>query len=230
MNNQKSAIKYWAEDDRPREKFVQKGRASLSDAELIAIILGSGNREESAVELAQRILTNAKNNLVQLGKYSLTDLQQFKGVGEAKAIGISAALEIGRRRREQEHLDKKKITGSHDVFELLHGQLSDLNTEEFWIVALNRANKVLNKIKISSGGISGTVADTRIIFKEAIDHLASAVILVHNHPSGNLKPSQADISLTKKLSEAGKVMDIPILDHLIVAENSYFSFADEGLL
>lgn len=231
MDQQKSqSIKYWAEDDRPREKFLLKGRAALSDAELLAIILGSGTRKESAVELAKRVLEAAKGNLIELGRYNLKQLMEFNGIGEAKAISIAAALEIGRRRREQEFFVKEKITSSNDIFELMHGDLSDLNFEEFWIVILNRANKVLKKIKISSGGVSGTVADTRVIFKSAIDELASAIILVHNHPSGNLKPSQADISLTKKLKSAGEVLDIPILDHLIIAENSYFSFADEGLL
>ncbi len=231
MDQQKSqSIKYWAEDDRPREKFLLKGRAALSDAELLAIILGSGSRKESAVELAKRVLEAAKGNLIELGRYNLKQLMEFNGIGEAKAISIAAALEIGRRRREQEFFVKEKITSSNDIFELMHGDLSDLNFEEFWIVILNRANKVLKKIKISSGGVSGTVADTRVIFKSAIDELASAIILVHNHPSGNLKPSQADISLTKKLKSAGEVLDIPILDHLIIAENSYFSFADEGLL
>lgn len=231
MDQQKSqSIKYWAEDDRPREKFLLKGRAALSDAELLAIILGSGSRKESAVELAKRVLESAKGNLIELGRYNLKQLMEFNGIGEAKAISIAAALEIGRRRREQEFFVKEKITSSNDVFELMHGDLSDLNIEEFWIVILNRANKVLKKIKISSGGVSGTVADTRVIFKSAIDELASAIILVHNHPSGNLKPSKADISLTKKLKSAGEVLDIPTLDHLIIAENSYFSFADEGLL
>lgn len=230
MKSSNTSIKHWAEDDRPREKFILKGRASLSDAELLAIILGSGSRNESAVELARRILDSASNNLVELGKYNLSELQNFKGVGEAKSIAIAAALEIGRRRRSQENTVKKKISSSNDAFELLHAELSDLNTEEFWIVLMNRANKVIKKIKISSGGISGTVADSRVIFKSAMDNLASAIILAHNHPSGNLKPSQSDINLTKKLKESGNILDIPVLDHIIIAENSYFSFADEGLL
>lgn len=230
MEPSKISIKQWAEDDRPREKFLLKGRSALSDAELIAIIIGSGSKNESAVELAKRILDSTSNNLVELGKYSLSDLQNYKGIGEAKAISIAAALEIGRRRRAQEYKSKTKISSSNDVFELLHSELSDLNTEEFWIVLLNRANKVIKSYRISSGGISGTVADSRVIFKAAIDNLASAIILAHNHPSGNLKPSQADLNLTKKLSESGNILDIPVLDHIIIAENSYFSFADEGLL
>ena len=230
MESSKTSIKSWAEDDRPREKFLLKGRAALSDAELLAIIIGSGSRNESAVELSKRILSTASNNLLELGKYNLSELQTFKGIGEAKAISIAAALEIGRRRRSQENTVKKKISSSNDAFEILHTELSDLNTEEFWIILLNRANRVIKKSKISSGGISGTVADTRVIFKSAIDNLASAIILAHNHPSGNLKPSQADINLTKKLRESGTVLDIPVLDHIIIAENSYFSFADESLL
>ena len=230
MKSSKTSIKQWAEDDRPREKFILKGRSSLSDAELLAIILGSGSRNESAVELARRILDSASNSLVELGKYNLPELQSFKGIGEAKSIAIAAALEIGRRRRSQEINVKNKIASSNDAFELLHAELSDLNTEEFWIILMNRANKVIKKIRISSGGISGTVADSRVIFKAAIDNLASAIILAHNHPSGNLKPSQSDINLTKKMKESGNILDIPVLDHIIIAENSYFSFADEGLL
>jgi|TARA_B110000879_G_scaffold70898_1_gene99003 DNA repair protein RadC len=230
MKSSKTSIKQWAEDDRPREKFILKGRSSLSDAELLAIILGSGSRNESAVELARRILDSASNSLVELGKYNLSELQSFKGIGEAKSISIAAALEIGRRRRSQEINVKNKIASSNDAFELLHAELSDLNTEEFWIILMNRANKVIKKIRISSGGISGTVADSRVIFKAAIDNLASAIILAHNHPSGNLKPSQSDINLTKKMKESGNILDIPVLDHIIIAENSYFSFADEGLL
>ena len=230
MKSSKTSIKQWAEDDRPREKFILKGRSSLSDAELLAIILSSGSRNESAVELARRILDSASNSLVELGKYNLSELQSFKGIGEAKSISIAAALEIGRRRRSQEINVKNKIASSNDAFELLHAELSDLNTEEFWIILMNRANKVIKKIRISSGGISGTVADSRVIFKAAIDNLASAIILAHNHPSGNLKPSQSDINLTKKMMESGNILDIPVLDHIIIAENSYFSFADEGLL
>ncbi|MDE0771100.1 MAG: DNA repair protein RadC [Salibacteraceae bacterium] len=230
MKSSKTSIKQWAEDDRPREKFILKGRSSLSDAELLAIILGSGSRNESAVELARRILDSASSSLVELGKYNLSELQSFKGIGEAKSIAIAAALEIGRRRRSQEINVKNKIASSNDAFELLHAELSDLNTEEFWIILMNRANKVIKKIRISSGGISGTVADLRVIFKAAIDNLASAIILAHNHPSGNLKPSQADINLTKKIKDSGNILDIPVLDHIIIAENSYFSFADEGLL
>lgn len=226
----KQPITSWAEDDRPREKLLEKGKSSLSEAELLAILIGSGSRGESAVDLCKRILGDNGNNLVELGRLSIQDLMKYKGIGEAKAISIIAALELGRRRRELEALEKNKISSSNDVFELFHGDLSDLNTEEFWILLLNRANKVMKKVKISSGGISGTVADTRVIFKNAIEHLSSSIILVHNHPSGNNKPSQTDITLTKKLVEAGKIMDISVLDHIIVAENNYFSFADDGLI
>lgn len=223
-------ITTWAEDDRPREKLLEKGKAALSEAELLAILIASGSRGESAVDLCKRILSSVSHNLVELGRLGVQDLMKFKGIGEAKAISIVAALELGRRRREVEALSKKKITSSRDVFEIMHGDLSDINFEEFWVLHLNRANKVLKKEKISSGGISGTVADTRLIFKSAIDHLASSMILVHNHPSGNNKPSQQDIQLTKKLVEAGKLMDVAVLDHLIIAENKYFSFADEGMI
>ncbi|MCB0481387.1 MAG: DNA repair protein RadC [Flavobacteriales bacterium] len=228
--SEQQPIKQWADDDKPREKLLAKGKSALSEAELLAILIGSGSRGESAVDLCKRILHRAENNLIELGKNSVADLMKFKGIGEAKAISIVAALELGRRRREVEALEKKKISSSNDIFELFHGDLSDLNLEEFWILLLNRANKVIKKVKISSGGISGTVADTRLIFKSGIDHLASAIILVHNHPSGNNKPSQTDITLTKKLVEVGKIMDITVLDHIIIAENRYFSFADEGII
>ena len=230
INQTKQPITKWADDDRPREKLAEKGKSALSDAELLAIIIGSGSKNESAVDLCKSILSFNKHNLYQLGKMTISELTRFKGIGEAKAISIIAALELGRRRRQNEALKLEKITSSNDVFECFHGSLSDINFEEFWILILNRANKILKKEKISSGGISGTVADTRIIFKSAIDNLGSAIILVHNHPSGNLKPSQADITLTKKIKEGGAILEIPVLDHLIIAENQYFSFADEGLL
>lgn len=229
-NTTSFSIKSWNEDDRPREKLLLKGRAALSDAELIAILIGSGSRDESAVSLSQRILASANNNLSELGKLSIQDLMQFKGIGEAKAITIAAALELGRRRRGEEALQKKKITSSLSVFELIQPIIGDLAHEEFWIVYLNNSNKVLQTSQLSKGGITGTVVDIRLAFKNAIQLGAVAVILAHNHPSGALKPSQADIQLTKKLKTAGESLDIKVLDHLIVTEKTYFSFADEQML
>ncbi len=223
-------IRQWAEDDRPREKLAIKGRHALSDAELLAILLNSGSQRESAVEVGQRILREAGGRLSELGKYRLRDLTAFRGVGRAKAISVLAALELGNRRRAEKTLQRKKVTASEEVFEIFQGMLADLPHEEFWILLLNRANHIVDKHLISRGGISGTVADTRIIFKLAVEGLASSVILCHNHPSGNLKPSQADIDLTKRLAEAGHVMDIPVIDHLIVSDAGYYSFSDEGKL
>ncbi|MBW2938757.1 DNA repair protein RadC [Aureisphaera sp. CAU 1614] len=229
-NTTSFSIKSWNEDDRPREKLLLKGRAALSDAELVAILIGSGSRDESAVSLSQRILASADNNLSELGKLSIQDLMQFKGIGEAKAITIAAALELGRRRRGEEALQKKKITSSLSVFELMQPIIGDLAHEEFWIVYLNNSNKVLQTTQLSKGGMTGTVVDVRLVFKNAIQLGAVAVILAHNHPSGTLKPSQADIQLTKKLKTAGESLDIKVLDHLIVTEKAYFSFADEQML
>ncbi|MBC7919515.1 MAG: DNA repair protein RadC [Ferruginibacter sp.] len=220
----------WAEEDRPREKLLLKGKAALSDAELIGILLGSGTVALSAVDLAKQILNSVDNNLHQLAKLSVKDLEKFKGIGEAKAIAIVSALELGRRRKEGDIPRRIKITGSADVYETMKPHLMDLPHEEFWVVLLNRANVVLKTAQISAGGVSGTVADPKMIFKAALEHLASAVILVHNHPSGNLTPSQADRELTKKLREAGTVLEVPVLDHLIFADNQYLSFADEGFL
>ena len=224
------SIKAWAEEDRPREKFALKGKLSLSDAELIAILIGSGNTEESAVELSKRILSSVGNNLNELGKTELAELMKFKGIGEAKAITIAAALELGRRRKMTEVIKNPKITSSNDVFEIMEPIVADLKHEEFWVLILNQANKVIHKTKISSGGVSSTVADSKLIFKPALEKLGSSIILCHNHPSGNLKPSAADIQLTKKNVEAGKLLDIRVLDHIIVANNKYYSFADEGMM
>ncbi len=224
------SIKTWKEDDRPREKLLIKGRQALSDAELLAILIGSGNREESAVALCQRILASVSQNLSILGKMGIEDLCEFKGIGEAKALSIIAALELGRRRRGSEALEQERITSSLSVFELMQPRLGDLPHEEFWIIYLNNANKVLRTVQLSKGGITGTVVDIRIAFKMALQLGAVAVILVHNHPSGTLKPSQPDIQLTKKLKTAGDHLDIKVLDHLIVTEKAYFSFADEQLL
>jgi len=224
------SIKNWSEDDRPREKLLQKGRASLSDAELIAILISSGSREESAVSLSQRILASAENNLNQLGKLTIKDLMQFKGIGEAKAITIAAALELGRRRRAGEALNRKKVTSSQSVFELMQPILGELPHEEFWIIYLNNSNKVLQTSQLSKGGITGTLVDVRLAFKNALQLGAIAIILVHNHPSGTLKPSQPDIKLTQKLKTAGESLDIKVLDHLIITEKAYFSFADESMM
>lgn len=223
-------IKSWAEEDRPREKLMAKGKAALTDAELIAILMGSGTRELTAVDLAQLILRSVNHNLHELAKLSLKDLMKFKGVGEAKAISILAALELGRRRKDSEVLKKPKITCADDAYEVIRPHLMDLNHEQFWVILLSRSNEVLKKVQISAGGVSGTVADPKFIFKEALEQLASGIILVHNHPSGNLKPSVADIDLTKKIKEGGKFLDIPVLDHLIFTNTAYFSFAEDGLL
>ncbi|WP_034256854.1 RadC family protein [Adhaeribacter aquaticus] len=228
--NQSLVIKSWAEEDRPREKLLLKGKAALSDAELIGILIGSGTAKLTAVDVAKLILTAINNDLNELAKLTVNDLKKHKGIGEAKAISIVSALELGRRRKETAASAKTKITCSTDIYNYIKPQLLDLPHEEFWIILLNRANVVMKKIPVSSGGIAGTVADPKIIFKQAIENLASAIILVHNHPSGNLKPSAADISLTKKMKEAGTLLDLPILDHIIFTEHSYYSFADEGML
>ena len=230
MLKEKLNIKNWAEEDRPREKLILKGKNALSDAELIAILIGSGNKNETAVELSKRILSFVNNDLNALAKLTIPDLLKFNGVGEAKAISIISALELGRRRKTRDTLLKSTISSSQLAYEEIYGQLSDLPHEEFWVLYLNRKNEVVKKINISKGGVSGTIADNKIIFKNAIENLASGIILCHNHPSGNLNPSQADIKLTKRLYEIGLLMEIPILDHLIIGENNYYSFADHGLL
>ncbi|MBW2962234.1 RadC family protein [Mesonia aestuariivivens] len=224
------SIKYWAEGDRPREKLLHKGKMSLSDAELIAILIGSGNREESAVELSKRILANSENKLNELGKLSVQQLTKFKGIGEAKAISIVAAMELARRRRGEEAVERKKITSADSVFELMQPLIGDLEHEEFWILYLNNSNKVLQKIQLSKGGMTGTLVDIRLAFKKALEVGATAVILAHNHPSGNLTPSRADKQLTQKIKTAGESLDIKVLDHLIVTQKSYFSFANESIL
>ncbi len=228
--NTSRRILSWAEEDRPREKLLLKGKGALSDAELIAILIGSGTRELSAVDLSKIILQKASNNLNELAKLSLKDLMKIKGIGEAKAISIAAALELGRRRKDSDVVRRPKITSSKDAYEQIRSYLMDLPHEEFWVLLLTRSNEVIRPVQISQGGISGTVADPKIIFKSALEHLASSMILVHNHPSGNLKPSEADKELTRRLVTSGKLLDIPILDHLIISELGYLSFADEGLL
>lgn len=224
------SIKYWAEDDQPREKLMLKGKAALSDAELIAILIGSGSRNESAVQLSKRILASVDNNLNALGKQSLQQLMGFKGIGEAKAISIAAAMELGRRRREEEVIKLDRITGSKAVFDIMQSIVGELPHEEFWIIYLNNSNKVIYKSQISKGGITGTVVDTRIVFKTALEQNAVALILVHNHPSGVLQASEADKQITRQLKLAGQTMEINVLDHVIVTENGYLSFADEGML
>lgn len=221
-------IRNWAEDDRPREKLKMKGRNALSDAELMAIILGSGNRKDSALDLAKKILKSVRDNLIELSRLGLPDLVKFDGIGEAKAIGIMAALELGKRRNESEALSREKISSSKDAFEVLRSSLGDKPYEEFWIILLNKANKVLRKCSISEGGISGTVVDPKKIFKIALENHASSIILGHNHPSGNVQPSEADQKITKKICEAGNVLEVAVLDHLIIGDDTYFSFADEG--
>lgn len=224
------SIKSWAQDDRPREKLRDKGRRALSDAELIAILIGSGSRSESAVDLSKRILASADNNLNALGKLSISQLMAFKGIGEAKAISIAAALELGRRRREENGIQLRKIESSRSVFELMQPILGELPHEEFWIIYLNNSNKVLKKEQLSKGGMTGTLVDTRLVMKHALETRATSVILCHNHPSGTLRPSQADKDITKKLKDAGSILDIKVLDHLIITQKTYFSFADEGIL
>jgi DNA repair protein RadC len=227
---QNQSIKYWSEEDRPREKLLSKGKFSLTNAELIAILIGSGTASLSAVELSRQILNSVENNLIELSKLSVKDLQKFKGIGEAKAISIVAALELGKRRRSEEGIQRKQITNSHEVFEYLQFTLSDTPYEAFWIVLLNRANHIMRTIKISDGGMTGTVADPKRIYKMALENNASSMILCHNHPSGNVRPSDADVKLTQKLKKAGEMLDIFVTDHIIIGDNKYFSFRDEGML
>ncbi len=224
------SIKFLAEDDRPREKFLLKGRAALSDAELLAIILGSGSREQSAVELARELLKSVDYNWHQLSLLQISDLSKFKGVGPAKAVSVAAALEIGRRRAAQEVPERIQVTCSQDTYRVLAAHLADLRTEEFWAVFLNQSNKIIYKSRLFSGGINQSVVDIRILFKTALEHLATGLIISHNHPSGNLKPSAEDLKITKQIQEAGKLLNIQLLDHLIITQTAYLSFADEGLL
>ncbi|HCM35808.1 MULTISPECIES: RadC family protein [Chryseobacterium] len=224
------SIKFLAEDDRPREKFLKKGKSALSDSELLAIIMGSGSRDESVLELSRKILASVNNSWHQLSLLSVKDLIKFKGVGEAKAISIITALEIGRRRSGQEIPEKAIIGNSHDAYSILKNQLSDLRTEEFWAIFMNNSNKVIHISQLTQGGISQSIVDVRVLFKTALEHFSTGVIIAHNHPSGSLKPSKEDINITQKIKEAGKVLSIQLLDHIIVTQDSYFSFSDEGLL
>jgi DNA repair protein RadC len=228
--NGKISIKSWAEGDRPREKLSSQGRRSLSDAELLAILIGSGSQSESAVELSKRILYACDQDLNQLARLGVTELSRFKGIGEAKAVGIIAALELGRRRKSQSSPELLQVSTSIDVYEAVSSQFKDLNHEEFWIILLNRANRITSKHLISKGGQAGTIADPKIIFNIALENHAASIILAHNHPSGNLRPSQADLDLTKKLKSAGQFLDLPVLDHLIITDQGFLSFADEGII
>lgn len=227
--NSSFPIKQWAEDDKPREKLMLKGKQVLSDAELLAILIGSGSRNESAVDLSKRILSSV-SNLKALGRLTLKQLTEFKGIGEAKGITILAAMELGRRRGSEEEVELKKITSSKSAFDIMHPIIGDLMHEEFWVLYLNNSNKVIYKSQLSKGGITGTVVDIRIVFKTAFEQNATSIVLCHNHPSGTLVASDADKQITKKLKEAGKMLEINILDHLIIANSTYMSFADEGIL
>ncbi len=230
MDDNRLTIKKLAKEDRPREKLLLKGKSALSEAELVAILLSSGNKEQTAVELAQHILNQCENDLNNLARLSVKELQKFKGIGEVKAITIVSALEIGRRRKVMESTKKLKIQSSQNAYDLIKGDLMDINHEEFWMILLKRNNEVLKKEMISSGGVSGTFVDSKILFKRALEETASSVILAHNHPSGNLQPSKEDIALTRKIREAGETLDIRILDHLIIGDHSFFSFNDENIL
>jgi len=229
-DNQPMNIKSWSPEDRPREKLLMKGKSALSDAELIAILIGSGTAKLSAVDVAKKVLAHVENNLDNLAKLSVKELMKAKGIGEAKAITIVAAMELGRRRKDQTPDDKPTIRTSHQAFEQIKGDVMDLPHEEFWVLLMNRTGKLIKKKRVSEGGVNGTVVDAKIIFKLALDELASALILVHNHPSGNLVPSEADVQLTKKLKQAGKFMEVDVHDHIIVAHDKYYSFLDEGLI
>lgn len=228
--NKNYTLKQLAEEDRPREKLQLKGRQSLTNAELIAILINSGNSKETAVELSQRILMEFNNDLNALGKLNVENLVKFNGIGEAKAVSIIAALELGRRRQLSDAEKKSQIKNSTDIFETIYPLIADLQHEEFWVMYLNKANKIIEKEKISTGGLSGTVVDVKIILKNALQKLASGIILIHNHPSGNLQPSDADISITRKLKDASKLLEINVLDHLIIGDKNYYSFSDNGII
>jgi DNA repair protein RadC len=227
---EKLTIKSWALDDRPREKLIAKGKSTLSDTELIAILIGSGNRNESAVALSKRILKSVDGNINKLAKLSLENLTSFKGIGEAKAIAIITALELGKRRQLEVALEKPKITSSKDAFCIMQPIIGDLEHEEFWVLFLNNSNKVLAKTQISKGGLTATIVDVRLLFKKALELTSVGLIVCHNHPSGKLLPSNADKQITQKIKEAGETLDIKLLDHLVVTEKDYFSFADQGIL
>jgi len=229
MDSTYSSIANWSEDDRPREKLVLKGRDALSNSELIAILIGSGSRNESAVDLSKRILASS-GNLNSLAKLSIQQLMNFKGIGQAKAVAIVAALELGRRQRSEDTAHfKNKITSSKVVFEIMRPIIGELPHEEFWVLFLNNSNKVISKSQLSKGGITGTIVDVRLVFKLALENGATSLILCHNHPSGNLDPSEADKQITTKLKTGGESLDVKVLDHLIITETNYYSFVDEGI-
>jgi DNA repair protein RadC len=226
----KMNLKNWAVEDRPRERLMHNGSRALSDAELIAILIGSGNPEETAVELSRRILLSVDNNLNDLGRKTVEHFCEFKGIGEAKAVTIMAALELGRRRKTLDNPDKTRIAGSRDVADIFTPVIGDLEIEEFWILLLNRSNRVISKFMTSMGGFTSTIIDVRAIMRKALEKAATSMILCHNHPSGNLLPSDADLAITRKIRDAGNLMDIKVLDHLIITQTSYYSFADNGVL
>ena len=228
MKSNHFPIKDWSDDDKPREKLMLKGKDALSDAELLAILIGSGSRNESAVALSKRILASV-DNLNSLGKLDISQLINFRGIGEAKAITIIAALELGRRRRAEDTVELKKITSSKIAFEIMRPIIGELAHEEFWVLFLNNSNKVISKTQLSKGGISGTIVDTRLVFRLALENRATGLILCHNHPSGNLIPSDADKDITRRIKTAGAILDVKILDHLIITETKYYSFVDEGI-
>ena len=223
-------IKSWAEDDRPCEKLLLKGRHNLSEAELLAILIHTGTPGRSALEISRELLQSVQNQLHLLARLTIPELMVFNGIGQAKAARLVAALELGRRKKDQENTKAVIINSSNDIYQLMFPVLADLSHEEFWIILLNRANNVIFNHRVSMGGITGTIADPRLIFKSALDHRASSIILCHNHPSGNLKPSSSDLDLTKKLSSGANLLDLQILDHLIFTDKGYVSFADEGWL
>jgi DNA repair protein RadC len=227
---EKLTIKSWALDDRPREKLLTKGKNALSDAELIAILIGSGNRNESAVALSKRILQSINGNINALAKLSVEKLVEFNGIGDAKAVAIITALELGKRRQLEIALEKPKITSSNDAFKIMQPVIGDLEHEEFWVLFLNNSNKVLARNQISKGGLTATIVDVRLLFKRALELASVGLIVCHNHPSGKLQPSNADKQITQKIKDAGLTLDIKLLDHLIITEKAYFSFADEGLI
>ena len=229
-NHSRLTIPQWSEADRPREKMMQKGAEALSDAELLGILIGSGNTEESAVALMQRILAAAGNDLNTLGKWEVRDFARFKGMGPAKSITVMAALELGKRRKLQERRERAVIRSSQDIYELFHPLLCDLPTEEFWVLLLNQAARVIDKVRISRGGIDQTTADVRAILREALLQRATQIVLVHNHPSGNVQPSAEDRRLTQQVQQAARVMNIRVLDHLVVTDGRYYSFNEEGAL
>ena len=225
----KLSVKNWAEEDRPREKILLKGIHSLSNAELIAIIIGSGNKDESSVELSQRILQSVGNSLNQLGKMPVKQLiSSFYGIGEAKALSITAAMELGKRRKAEDVFKRERIISSRDIYEYFYPIMSDLPHEEFWVVFLNRSNRIIDRMRISQGGVSETVVDIKLILKESVLRLASGIVLCHNHPSGNTEPSWQDDEITHKIKDACKILDITVLDHLILCDDKYYSYADDG--